>query len=109
MPQPGDVVIVRFPGSRETKIRPAVVISSSDYHRHRPDVILGLLTSQIDKAVTPMDHRLQDWTQAGLNSPSAFRSYLATMSSDDVKVVGRVTDRDHVAIMACIRRALVGK
>ena len=44
--KPGDVVIGAFPGADTTKIRPAVVLSTERYHRHRPDVIVGLVTTQ---------------------------------------------------------------
>jgi len=44
--QPGDVVTVDFPGVTGVKRRPAVVLSSHEYHAIRPDIILGLITSQ---------------------------------------------------------------
>jgi mRNA-degrading endonuclease toxin of MazEF toxin-antitoxin module len=47
---PGDIVTVDFPGVRGIKRRPAVVVSTKDYHNHRPDVIVGLLTSQTQDA-----------------------------------------------------------
>jgi mRNA interferase MazF len=75
----GDVVLVDFPTPRGVKRRPAVVVSTSLYHHHRPDVIVGLLTTQVSKATAPTDHILQDWAAAGLNQPSAFRSYLVTL------------------------------
>jgi mRNA-degrading endonuclease toxin of MazEF toxin-antitoxin module len=56
----GDVVVVNFPGVVETKRRPAVVVSSDIYHATRPDVIIGLITSQA-VATTPTDYLLQDW------------------------------------------------
>jgi mRNA interferase MazF len=43
---PGDVVTVDFPGVAGIKRRPAVVLSSSTYHATRPDVIVGLITTQ---------------------------------------------------------------
>jgi mRNA interferase MazF len=60
MASPGDVVIVEFPGARLTKRRPAVVLSTSAYHATRPDVILGLLTSQVESATSATDYILQD-------------------------------------------------
>ena len=45
--KPGDVVVLNFPGVTGTKRRPSVVVSSSVYHASRPDVIVGLITSQI--------------------------------------------------------------
>ena len=44
--QSGDVVTVDFPAVTGIKRRPAVVLSSQTYHANRPDVIVGLITSQ---------------------------------------------------------------
>jgi mRNA-degrading endonuclease toxin of MazEF toxin-antitoxin module len=92
---PGDVVLLSFPGIKQTKVRPAVILSSRIYNRARPDLILGLVTSQINKAVGPTDHLLQDWSQARLTRPSAFRAYFVTLPKSVVRFrVGKLTDRD---------------
>ena len=72
---PGEVVWIDFPGVVQTKRRPAVILSSASYHSTRPDVIVGLITSQIVKASAPTDHVLQDWQATGLRVPSAFRAF----------------------------------
>jgi PemK-like, MazF-like toxin of type II toxin-antitoxin system len=74
---PGDVVIIDFPGVTGIKRRPTVVISSPVYHASRPDIVVGLLTSQTI-ALGPTDYMLQGWVQAGLRVPSVFRSFFAT-------------------------------
>src|SRR2546421_5729532 len=71
MPKPGDVVIFDFPGATGVKRRPAVVLSSDLYHAHRPDIILGIITSNTTAATTPTDCMLHDWAAAGLRAPSA--------------------------------------
>ncbi|MDQ3930548.1 MAG: type II toxin-antitoxin system PemK/MazF family toxin, partial [Chloroflexota bacterium] len=53
---PGDVVILDFPGVQGTKRRPAVVLSSDTYHATRPDLIVGLITSQTTVANNPSDY-----------------------------------------------------
>jgi mRNA interferase MazF len=106
MPNPGDVVIVTFPGATGSKTRPAVVLSTSLYHTHRPDVIVGLLTTKINKATTPTDYVLQDWTAAGLRYPTAFRSYLVTLDDGSLPCIGRLSERDWQAIQGCLGRAL---
>jgi len=55
------------------KIRPAVVLSTELYHRYRPDVIVGLITTQRPKELVPTDCELRDWRQAGLHQPSFFQ------------------------------------
>jgi mRNA interferase MazF len=42
----GDIVVADFPGVQGLKRRPAIVVSSDDYHQSRPDVILGLITTK---------------------------------------------------------------
>ena len=94
MPKSGDVVTVEFPGAQVTKRRPAVVLSTETYHQTRPDVILGLVTSNVSAATAPSDCVLQDWQAAGLHQPSAFRSFLFTMPATSVKAIGHLTERD---------------
>jgi mRNA interferase MazF len=45
----GDVLLVGFPFTNQIgqKKRPAVVVSSTSYHRTRPDVISMAITSQV--------------------------------------------------------------
>lgn len=76
---PGDVVWIDFPGVVQTKRRPAVVLSSATYHAARPDVIVGLITSQTSKATSPTDFPIHDWQAAGLRVPSAFRAFIVTL------------------------------
>ena len=59
---PGDVVVLDFPGVTGVKRRPTVVISSTIYHASRPDVVVGLITSQTI-VLGPTDYLLQDWAQ----------------------------------------------
>ena len=47
MSKPGDVVVLEFPGAMGLKRRPAIVLSSHLYHLHRPDLILGLVTTNV--------------------------------------------------------------
>ena len=76
MPDPGDVVTVDFVGATGTKRRPAVVVSSALYHHHRPDLALGVLTSQVSHATTPLDYLLQDWSVRGCDTPRRFEPTL---------------------------------
>ena len=45
----GTVVTAEFQGVVSTKRRPAVIVSSEIYHQSRPDIILAVVTSQINK------------------------------------------------------------
>lgn len=106
MLNPGDVVIVDFPGVTGVKPRPAVVLSTPLYHTHRPDVIVGLLTTNIAAATSPTDYVLQDWAAAGLNYPSAYRSYFITLDDGMRPPIGHLSDRDFKEVQARLKLAL---
>jgi mRNA interferase MazF len=101
--KPGDVVIGAFPGAQLTKTRPAVVLSSEDYHRHRPDVIVGIITTQAPASMAPTDCALKEWKQAGLHSPSYFRLYPVTLPQHEVRLIGRLSDSDWANVRLCFR------
>ena len=102
----GDVVTVAFPGATGVKRRPAVIVSSDVYHAERPDVILGVITSNVAAATTSTDYVLQDWASAGLRSPSAFRAYFGMTVPAAVRVIGHLSDRDWQVVQARARLAL---
>jgi mRNA interferase MazF len=106
MANPGDVVTADFPGATGVKRRPAVVVSSDLYHQHRPDLVLGVLTTQLTTANTPLDYVLQDWAAAGLHHPSAFRPYFGMVLASSVQVIGRLSDRDWAEVQARLALAL---
>jgi mRNA interferase MazF len=104
---PGDVVTVDFPGVTGTKRRPAVVLSSETYHQSRPDVVVGLITSQT-KGLGITDYVLMDWQAAGLRVASVFRSFIVTLPpSANLVRVGRLSERDWQGVRTCIKVALV--
>jgi mRNA interferase MazF len=107
MPDPGDVVWLQFPGAVVTKRRPAIVLSSAAYHAARPDVLVGLVTSQTAKAKSAMDHAIVDWSSAGLRVLSSFRVYLATLpQSSIISKMGRLSVADWQAVQDCVKRAM---
>lgn len=106
MIEPGDIVTVDFPGATGIKRRPAVVVSTTIYHHYRPDVILGVITSQIQKANAPSDYLLLDWQTGGLNRPSAFRAFLMTMPVSAVQKIGLCTARDWEGVQTALSTAI---
>ena len=101
--KPGDVVVGAFPGADTTKIRPAVVLSNELYHRHRPDVIVGLITTQQPIDLAPTDCELPDWRQAGLRQPSFFRLYTVTLLQREVRPIGRLSESDWTSVRTCFK------
>lgn len=104
---PGEIVAVNFPGVTGVKRRPAVILSSAVYHTARPDVVVGLITSHTAAALGPTDYLLQDWAQAGLRVPSAFRSFFATLPpATNPVLIGCLSERDWQGVRTCVKIAL---
>ena len=102
----GDLITVDFPGAAGMKRCPAVVLSSATYHAIRPDIIVGLITSQT-KRLGATDYALQDWASLGLRVASVFRSFIVTLPSSANSVrIGHLSERDWKAVRACIKTAL---
>ena len=87
--QRGDVLLVPFPFSdlSTTKVRPAIIVSSTLYQSREPDIILAAITSNVTAATGPLDYVLRDWKAAGLKYPSAFKPVLFTL--DPARIVHR--------------------
>jgi len=73
----------------------------------RPDVIVGVITSQLPATLAPTDHLLADWKSSGLTKPSVFRVFLATLPKGTiVSTIGRASAADWAAVQVCVRTAL---
>jgi len=86
-----------------------VVLSTTVYQRHRPDVILGLTTTKSADPLSPADCDIGDWKSAGLHAPSCFRLYVVTLLQGDVRVVGRLADSDWQEVRRRVRLGIVGE
>ena len=101
----GDLVSVDFLGVTRIKRRPAVILSSSTYHSIRPDIIVGLITSQI-KGLGITDYALQDWATSALRVASVFWSFIVTLPiSTNIMRIGQLSERDREAVQRCIKLA----
>lgn len=107
--KPGDVVVGAFPGAHLTKTRPAVVLSTDTYHQHRPDVVLGLITTKVLDIPSPTDCVLKDWKAAGFRVPSCFRLFLVTIPQANVRAIGRLTPSDWNEVVARCEIGLIGQ
>ncbi len=76
----GDVVWVGFVFSDESgmKLRPAVVIRATGYHRARQEMVVAAITSNVERRLYG-DHRIADWKGAGLLFPSIATAILRTI------------------------------
>ena len=99
----GDLGTVDFPGATGMKRRPAVVLSSATYHAMRPDIIVGLITSQ-RKGLGVTDYALQDRASSGLRAASVFRCFMVTLPpSANIVRIGQVSERDWKAVRVCVK------
>lgn len=71
----GDVVLVPFPFSNlnQEKKRPAVVVSSDAYQKHRQDCVLLAITSQMRGTLGFAEAYVNAWQDVGLLKPSVFK------------------------------------
>lgn len=102
------MVAIDFPDVESIKRRPAIVVSSSIYHRHRPDIIVGVVTSQTQKATALTDYVMKDWAEAGLHRPSAFRTFWATLAATVSTPIGHCSERDWRGIITSLEKAIAG-
>jgi len=99
--QGGDLVLVPFPFTDQTttKRRPAVVVSSTAYHRERADLIILAVTSQARPVAGVGETAIGKWKEAGLLRASVLKPVLATIERGLVlRKLGRLTDEDRVAL-----------
>ena len=104
----GDVVLVAFMFSDESggKRRPAVVLSTGDYHRNRQEAIIAAITSNVDRALLG-DHLIAGWREAGLLWPSTATGIIRTVKQSMIeRRLGRMPAADMEAIRGQWRRVL---
>lgn len=88
--QRADVLLVPFPYSdlSTTKVRPAVIVSSSQYHQDEPDLLLAAITSNVAGATGTLDYVLKSWQAAGLKFPSPFKPVIFTL--DPARIIHQI-------------------
>ena len=78
--KPVDIVLVDFGFSEGTgsKKRPALIISSDNYHESRQEVIVAAITSNM-KRVLFGDTKIDEWKEARLIYPSLVTGVIRTI------------------------------
>jgi mRNA interferase MazF len=97
----GTIILVPFPFKDQaaTKQRPAVVVSTTQYHRERPDLIILAITSQFRATMTVGEAAIANWRAAGLLKPSVFKPLVATVERHIVlKELGRLAAEDRATL-----------
>lgn len=104
----GDVVLVSFLFSEQDgfKKRPALVLSTGDYHRGRRELIMAAITSNVGRILVG-DTKLRDWKKAGLLYPSVVTAIIRTIKQEMVEsMLGRLTERDFRSVGSSLKQAL---
>ena len=103
-----DIILVDFGFSEGvgSKKRPALIISSNDYHKGRQEVIIAAVTSRTDRALVG-DHLITDWRGAGLLFPSVATGIIRTIKQGMIaRKLGMMPQGDMSAIDEKLRDAL---
>ena len=104
----GDVVLVQFPFSSNvgSKKRPAVVISKSNFNSKKEDIVLLAITGQTAN-LTIGEALINNWGNAGLLKPSAFKSVIFTVEKKHInKTVGALTENDKNTLLNCLKQII---
>lgn len=104
----GDVVLVEvvFSEGVGSKRRPALVISSENYHKSRQEVIIVAITSNIERNLVG-DTKIEEWEDAGLLYPSLVTGIIQTVkSSMIIRRLGNLTTRDFQKVQKNLKRSL---
>ena len=104
----GDVVLVRFVYTDETgtKRRPAVVLSTNDYHQGRQEAIVAAITSNVHRLLVG-DHLIDGWQEAGLLFPSIATGIIRTIKQAMIdRRLGEMPTADMQAILAQVSQVL---
>lgn len=105
----GDVVLVPidFTDRSGSKVRPAVVVSTEDYNRTSPDVLIASITSNQNALPHPGDHRIRKWKAANLLKPSLAQTKIATIETHIIRrKLGELDTEDLDAFEVGLREAL---
>lgn len=106
--KPGDVVLVPFvfADSDDSKSRPAIIVSVSEYEVARGDSIMMAISSRID-APRFGDYVLGDWQAAGLPRPSLAKGVIRTINRRLIaRNIGSISDADLAGIRKSLRQIL---
>ncbi len=105
----GDVILVPFPFSDQigSKKRPAIIVSSSNYNKSKPDLIIMALTSQISKTLNLGECVIKDWKQAGLLKQSLIKPLISSIEQTLVlKKLGSLSSTDMTSLNKVLKEIL---
>lgn len=105
----GDVLLlnVAFTDLSDVKRRPAVVVSTDEYNLTCPDAVIVPITSRIPERLRLGDHRIADWSGAGLVRASVARGKPTTIARSMIeRKLGSMASDDLRGILASLNEIL---
>ena len=104
----GDMLLVDFSFSEGagSKKRPALIISSDNYHKKRQEVIIMAITSNIDRVLFG-DTRINQWKEAGLLFPSVVTAIIRTIKTRiAIRKLGVLSKQDFHSVRESLKKAI---
>jgi len=105
----GDVLLVPFPFTDQSgaKKRPAVVVSGSEYHASRRDLVIMAITSQVRTPLGFGEAVVADWQAAGLIKISVFKPVFSTIEQGlALRMMGTLSSADQKTLREVLAKAL---
>ena len=103
-----DIVLVDFGFSEGTgsKKRPALIISSDNYHKSRQEVIVMAITGNIERVLFG-DTKIDEWKKAGLLYPSLVTGIIRTIKDGMIiHKLGALSQQDFQKVQKNLGKAL---
>ena len=103
-----DIILVDFGFSEGvgSKKRPALIISSNDYHKGRQEVIIAAVTSNLNRSLFG-DTKIDKWKEAGLLYPSLVTGIIRTIKDNlIIHKLGILSKLDFQKVQQNIQKAI---
>ncbi|MFH1847142.1 MAG: type II toxin-antitoxin system PemK/MazF family toxin [Candidatus Omnitrophota bacterium] len=103
-----DVVLVDvvFSDGSGIKKRPALVLSSNEYHKSRREVIIAAVTSNVHRVLCG-DTKIKKWKEAGLLVPSLVTGIIQTITGKLInRKLGILEEEDFQKVQKSLKRAV---
>lgn len=104
----GDIILVEFGFSEGegAKKRPALIISTDNYHKNRHEVIITAITSNMERVLFG-DTKIDGWKEAGLMYPSLNTGIIRTIKeSMIIQKLGTISSLDFRKIEENLKKAI---
>ena len=103
-----DIVLVDFGFSEGmgSKRRPALIISSDNYHKNRQEIIMAAITGNIERVFFG-DTKIEEWRDAGLLYPSLVTGIIRTIKSNMIiRRLGALSKPDFQKVQKNLKRSM---